>query len=121
MEKIILNKVESSLQTSVYQSGGKKGMSTSDNWIILMAIMDNNRRLKKNTYILMVDAEKCFDKLWLQDCLIDMRDAGMREKEIKLIYEMNKEARIVVDTPAGLTKEVRVEKIVKQETVFGPV
>ena len=34
----------------------------------------------KYTYVVMADAEKCFDKLWLEDCLVDMAEAGMRER-----------------------------------------
>ena len=64
-----------------------------------MAIMDNNRWLNKNTYVIMADAEKCFDKLCLKDCLVDLRESGLREREVDLIYQMKREAKIVVDTP----------------------
>ena len=50
------------------QYGGKKGRSTKDNWLI-MAIIDENKKLGKDTYMIFADAEKCFDKLWLEDCL----------------------------------------------------
>ena len=62
-EKILLLNTEKGLNISSYQSGGKKGQSTSDNWIVLKAILDNNKRVNKNTYLLLADAEKCFDKL----------------------------------------------------------
>ena len=68
----------------------------------------------------MADAEKCFDKLWLKDCLVDMKEEGLRDKEVALIYELNKKANIVIETPAGKTKEIKVSDIVKQGTVFGP-
>ncbi len=69
----------------------------------------------------MADAEKCFDKLWLQDCLIDIKEAGLREREVQMIYELNKQANIKVQTPAGVTKEIEVDEIVKQGTIFGPM
>lgn len=56
-----------------------------------------------------------------QDCLVDICEAGMREREVMLLYQMNKQAIITVDTPAGVTENERVEEIVKQGTVFGPV
>ena len=121
VEKIVLNKVEGEMKISAYQSGGKKRMSTCDNWITLMAVMDNNRRLKRNTYIILAGAEKCFDKLWLDDCPINLKNAGMREKEISLIYEMNKKAKIEIETPTGKTEEIEVTEIVKQGTAFGTI
>ena len=90
-------------------------------WIILRAIIDNNRRLRKNMYIIMADAEKCFDKLWLQDCLVDMKEAGMREREIKMLYNLNKRAEIKIQTPVGETKEIEIEELVKQGKIFGPL
>ena len=77
-----------------------------DNWIILRAIINNNRRLRKNTYMIMADAEKCFDKLWLQHCLVDMKEAGMIEREIQMLYNLNKRAEIKIQTPVGETKEI---------------
>ena len=43
-----------------------------------------------------------------------------RERELGLIYKLNKEAHFKVNSPAGITREVKVAEIVKQGTVFGP-
>ena len=44
----------------------------------------------------------------------------MREKEAKLLYEMNKRASITVITPCGETESFEVEKVVIQGTIYGP-
>ena len=44
----------------------------------------------------------------------------MRERELGIVYKLNKEAIFKVSTPAGLTEEVTVREIVKQGTVYGP-
>ena len=106
--------------TSTYQNGGKMERSTKDNWLAIMAKLDGNKERKMDTHILFADAEKCFDKLWLQDCLVDLHKAGMREREIETIYNINKEDRMTIATPHGKTKEIKQEEIVKQGTVFGP-
>ena len=121
VERLLLRRIEKDLDISKYQTGGKKGMSTADNWIALMAVIDNNKRMKQNTYILLADAEKCFDKLWLEDCLVDMYESGVRAREVCLLHDMNKQAKIVIETPNGLTEPITVQRIVKQGTVFGPV
>ena len=67
-----------------------------------------------------VDAEKCFDKLWLKDCLISLWEKGMKATDIRMIYMMNKKAKVKVNTQSGMTSEFAVEEIVKQGTVLGP-
>ena len=67
---------------STYKNKGSKSEVINRRGIFNL-IMDNNRRLNKNTYLILADAEKCFDKLWLQDCLVDLCTAGMREKEYR--------------------------------------
>ena len=102
------------------QFGGTKGRGPIDNWFILMAIRDEGKRLKKNIYMFFGDLVKCFDRLWLKDCLIDLRNAGAREREIRMLYKLNKEASFKVKTPAGTTTtDISVNEIVKQGSVFG--
>ena len=102
------------------QNGGCKRRGVIDNWIIMMAIMDEAKRLKKNLYLFFGDLVKCFDRLWLKDCLVDLHEAGVRAREIRLIYKMNEKAVFKVVTPVGVTGEKTVKEIVKQGTVFGP-
>lgn len=105
---------------SEYQCGGRRGRGTSDNQIMMNAVIDNNRRLRRKTYVYYADAYKCFDKLWLKDCLVELWKAGMREREVRMIYEMNKTANIIISTPMGKTEEIQVKDIVRQGTIFGP-
>ena len=87
---------------------------------MLGAVIDNNKRIGKETYIIFVDAEKCFDKLWLKDTLVDLHEAGLRERETNIIYEMNKMSTIFIKTPVGETKPITANEIVKQGTIYGP-
>ena len=48
-------------------------MSTIDNIMAISAIIERNRTLKTNTYLFIADARKCFDKLWLKDCLLQLK------------------------------------------------
>merc|ERR1712072_849877 len=102
------------------QSGGTKNRSTVDNWMLMQAVIDEGKRLGKPVYLFFADLVKCFDRLWLKDCLNDLYDCGMEERDILILYEMNKQANFKVSTPAGITEEVKVDEIVKQGTVYGP-
>ena len=119
-ERVMDEMTRERVNISEYQCGGQKGKSTADNIIMFRAVIDENCRLNRKTYCYYADAYKCFDRLWLKDCLIDLWKAGMREREVMMIYKMNERARITIETPAGDTGEVKVQEIVRQGTVFGP-
>ena len=74
-----------------------------DNMIMMRSVIDNNRRLSRITYCYFADAFQCFDKLWLKDCLVELWRGGMRETEVDVLYEINKESNIVIETPVGMT------------------
>ena len=95
------------------QTAGKKNRSTINNIIIINAMIEKQRQSHKNTYLFFADAEKCFDKLWLKDCLIDMEEIGYNRNDIKILYEMNKKAEIIVDTTVGQTESISIKEIVK--------
>ena len=44
----------------------------------------------------------------------------MRKWEVYMLYEMNKESHIVIETTVGMTDSITVHEIVKQGTIFGP-
>ena len=119
-EKVIMRENEGSVEISKYQNGGRKKRSTKDNWLALMAILDNAKRSNETCHLLFADAEKCFDNLWLEDCLIDLKRSGMREREVAMILKLNEKAKIEIVTPYGSTNRIEITRIVKQGTVYGP-
>ena len=87
---------------SEMQVAGRKERSAMDNLIIMNTIIENQRAQKLNTYIFFADAVKCFDKLWLKDCLLEMYKLGYDPNTLKILYEMNKETDIIIRTPQML-------------------
>ena len=51
---------------------------------------------------------------------MDLKETGMREREVEMILKLNEEAKIVIKTPLGQTKEIDQSRIVKQGTIYGP-
>ena len=115
----VIDEIADEVKYDKFQSGGGKGRGGIDNWFILMATIDEAKRLRRNVYLFFGDLVKCFDRLWLQDCLVDLHECGMREREIRMLYRLNQEVNIKVITPVGTTKEILVKEIVKQGSVFG--
>ena len=106
---------------SQMQTAGRKQRSTVDNLIIVNSIIENQRQNNNKTYLFFADAKKCFDKLWLKDCLVEMYNLGYSPDTIRSLYEINKTSKIVVDTPVGKTSSITVEKVVKQGAIFGQI
>ena len=69
---------------------GRKERLAMGDLIIMSTIIENQRRQKLNTYMLFADAVKCFDKLWLKNCLLEMYNLGYDPNTLKVLYEMNK-------------------------------
>ena len=111
---------ESEIEYDPFQNGGQRGRGTVDNWMIVHAVIDEGKRLKKPVYFFFGDLVKCFDRLWLKDCVVDMYESGMRARDAGMVYKLNEKAEFKVITPAGVTDEISVSEIVKQGTVFGP-
>ena len=70
---------------SEMQTAGKNQRSTMDNIVIVSAIIEQRRIEKSNTYIFFADAVKCFDKLWLQDCIIELAKLGYSKNDLDII------------------------------------
>ena len=121
-EKVKLSKHRSIVESklSKFQTGGVKGKSPIDNKMVLNATIDYNNFINSETYIFFADAYKCFDKLDLKTCLIDLYEM-LGAQEAKLLYQMNKEAKITIKTPVGNTQVIKVEEITKQGTLYGPI
>ena len=62
------------------------------------------------------DLEKCFDALWLDDCLNDVYDTveeSSRNNKLALIYEANQEYLVSIKTALGKTDRENIPDIGK--------
>ncbi len=105
---------------SEWANGGIKKRAAVDNVLIITSIIEQNKYLKRNTYLTLTDAEKCFDKLWLQDGIFELWRSGTDIRDCYMIKKLNEKAKIVVRTPVGNTEPFYLEDIVRQGSVYGP-
>ena len=120
-EKIKLARNEENINKGIskYQCGGSKGKSTVDHIMTLNEIISYNKYLNKETYIIFADAYKCFDKLNLKNCIIDLyRIVGA--VEAMSIYRLNKNGNATINTPCGNVGPIKADHIVRQGTILGP-
>ena len=59
--------------------------------------------------------------MWMEESINDLWEAGIKDDNLSLIYEMNKEVKVKVKTPFGFTKSESVERIIMQGETFGPL
>ena len=78
---------------SKFQNGGVKEKSVIDNLFILKGIIDHSKYLGKGVFITFYDIEKCFDSLWLQDCINALWDSGVQDDSLYFIYLLRKKAQ----------------------------
>ena len=104
---------------SEWSNGGLSSRSAVDNVLITNAIIEQNQYLGRNTYLVLTDAEKCFDKLWLRDGIIELWRSGTDIRDCCMIKKLNEKARVVVKTPVGNTDPFYLEEIVRQGSVYG--
>ena len=65
-----------------------------------------------------MDAEKCFDKLWLQSCINAIYEAGMDTDQLNLLYIENKNAQIAVKVNNKLSMRINVKDVIMQGSVW---
>ena len=75
----------------------------------------------KELWISFYDIEKCFDSLWLEDCINSLWNCGAQNDILYLIYLLNRNADIIVKTPFGDTEACTIPNLFKQGTVLGPI
>ena len=104
-EKIVKNRNAENFKEEIseWQTGGVVNRATVDNVIIATAIIEQNVYLKNDTYLVLTDAEKCFDKLWLKDGVCELWRCGTDVRDCVMIKKLNEKANIVVKTPVGDT------------------
>ena len=70
-EKLLKNRITTTLKQhlSNFQNGGAKGKGVVDNLFILRALFNHAKYFNKELWLTFYDIEKCFDSLWLEDCI----------------------------------------------------
>ena len=61
---------------SEMQTGGRKNQSVIHNIIMVSDIISQNKKDKVPTYLFFQRCRKCFDKLWLKDCIVELENLG---------------------------------------------
>ena len=100
--------------------GSRKRRNVRDNLFVINAVTNATKQNTKEAIDVSVyDVYKCFDSLWLSECINDLYDAGLKYDKLMLLYKSNKTANIAIRTSSGTTERFSIHDIVMQGTVWG--
>ena len=100
--------------------GARKKRNIRDNIFVLNAINNSVVNGKEDPVDIQIfDVEKCFDALWVEECINDVYDAGLVNDKLALLYLENQNANIAIKTQEGKSSRINIKNIIMQGTVWG--
>ena len=127
LDKLLFNDLYEDIDKSMSDSniGARKNRNVKNHLFVVYGMINSVLHEDKSCVdICIYDIEKCFDALWLEDCLNDMFDSLPPDKQndkLALVYEANRNNYVAVKTAVGMTDRVNIKNIVTQGGTFGPI
>ena len=103
------------------QMGGMKGKGCRNNLFIINGIIHDVLQSKKKKPVLLqlYDYAQMFDSINLKQAISDVYETGLKDDNLSLVYEANREIFMAVNTPYGLSERQTLENIVLQGDTWG--
>ena len=100
--------------------GARKNRNIRDNIFVLNAVTNSILKGQSEAIDVQVfDVEKCFDALWMQECINDLADTGFLNDKLSLLFLENQNAQIAIKTSNGISRRELINNVVMQGTVWG--
>jgi hypothetical protein len=121
LDKLMYNEEYESIDQNLTDGnvGSRKRRNVRDNLFVINAIINENKQNGQAVDIDVYDVKKCFDSLWLEECINDLYEAGLQNDKLPLLYISNKNAQIAIKTSSGTTKRFNIKDSVMQGGVWG--
>ena len=68
-----------------------------------------------------IDIKKCFDEMWFEGTLNDLYDMKVNNDKFALLTELNKDGKVKVKTPCGITEQFEIKEKSCRDKFFGPI
>ena len=122
LDRLIYNDEYEVIDSNLSDSnvGARKSRNIRDNIFVVNAIANSVVKGKEKSVDMQIyDVEKCFDALWLQDCVNDVFEAGLQNDKLPLLFLENSNAKVAVKTPNGISERINIKNIIMQGSVWG--
>ena len=104
-----------------FQIGSKPGHRAQEHLFTLKSVLSFFIKYDKPIILSTWDISKFFDREDLRDCLNEAHNAGIKGKLYRLMYKMNENTCIRVQTPLGLSSESNTGENLAQGSVDGAI
>ena len=101
-----------------YQCGARKGKSVREHHFVIRSVIEEAKSEKKNITAIYIDIKNCFDKMILKEAMKELWIKGIRGKNWRMIYEMNRKNVLIPVTEIGECEAVQVEEMIRQGSVL---
>ena len=102
--------------------GARKDKNIRNHLFVINGVINEVINKKEESVdILILDYKQCFDTLWLEESLNDLWEAGLNDDKLALIAEANRNVKVAIRTPYGMTERMSMKQIVMQGEIFGPL
>ena len=122
LDRLIYNNEYNNIDDNLSDSnvGARRDRNIRDNIFVLNAITNSVVNGNEDSIDIQVfDIEKCFDALWVEECINDIYEAGLVNDKLPLLYLENQNANIAVKTSSGKSSRVNIRNVIIQGTVWG--
>ena len=122
LERLLYNDEYSNIDSNLTDAnvGARQKRNIRDNIFVLNAVMNEAIQGSKEAVdITVYDVEKCFDALWVQECINDMYEAGLKNNKLNILFLMNQHAQVAIKTSSGNTERTSMSNLIMQDTVWG--
>ena len=113
-EKLIKNMTK-------FQLAGKPGHRPTEHLYVVLSLIAMAERKKEPLILALYDLKKYYDCENIEDCMNEIYKSGVKNKPYRLLFKMNENISIRVQTPVGTTEEENVGNIVGQGTNEGNI
>ena len=105
------------------QMGGRKRKGCRNNIFIVNGIIHDVMSSKKKEAVTLqiYDYKQMFDAINLEQAASDIFDVGVSDDNLTMIYNANKDVKMAVNTPNGLSERQTLKNVVLQGDTFGSI
>ena len=102
--------------------GGRKGKSCINHIFVINGVIHETLSTKKTKPVTfqIIDYQQMFDSMVLKETISDLFDSGIKDDTLALLYEANRNIKVRVKTPSGLSVENNFKELVLQGDTWGP-
>ena len=99
--------------------GSRKRRNICDNVFVVNSITNSCKQNPEDpTDINVYDVFKCFDSLWLAECINNLYETGLTNDKLVLLHKSNQLANIAIKTASGTTRRFNIRRMAMQGTVW---